>query len=508
MDARTTTSGGGILAPIVNFALRKLGQSLAVVLAVHFVVWTLLPLLTSPNLQLDLAEDLALGKEWQLGYWKHPPLPWWMADLAYRIGGHVDAVYILGPLTVIACFAAVYLLAREIAGPVQALIATLTLEGIHYYNYSAVKFAHDQMQLPFWALTALFLYRGLTRRHALDWILAGAMLGLAFWSKYAAAVLGVSLALFVLLDPLARRALRTPGPWLMVLAFLVVIAPNAWWLVDSGFLPFEYLSERAKPAQHWYQFATIPLKWTASQIFFLHPALIVLAVTLFPRLHKSEPQPPSARFARRYVTTLAFAPFVIVTLMALLSGRAPVSMWGYPFWSFLPLAAILWFGPVTDPQRLRVFAFGFLFVFIAGPTVFAGLEVSDRYFRERPKATEFPGQALADRMTREWREKTGTPLRYVAGTEFAVNNVAVYSPDRPSVVVHGQPRISPWVDMTDLKKRGALVLWEEGLPSAYIDEWRATFGAQGEPAMLELPRQTSRPSAPVRILYWIVPPRT
>ena len=31
----------------------------------------------SHNLQLDLVEDLALGREWQLGYWKHPPLPWW-----------------------------------------------------------------------------------------------------------------------------------------------------------------------------------------------------------------------------------------------------------------------------------------------------------------------------------------------------------------------------------------------------------------------------------------------
>ena len=41
----------------------------------------MLPILVCANLQLDLAEDLALGKEWQLGYWKHPPLPWWLADL-------------------------------------------------------------------------------------------------------------------------------------------------------------------------------------------------------------------------------------------------------------------------------------------------------------------------------------------------------------------------------------------------------------------------------------------
>ena len=123
----------------------------------------LLPLLTATNLELDLAEDLALGKEWQLGYWKHPPLPWWLADLVYRLTGQINSVYLLGPLAVIACFVGVYLLARDIAGPAQALIATLSLIGIHYYNYSAVKFAHDQMQLPFWAFTALFFYRALAR---------------------------------------------------------------------------------------------------------------------------------------------------------------------------------------------------------------------------------------------------------------------------------------------------------------------------------------------------------
>ena len=52
-------------------------------------IWTALPALLSHNLQLDLIEDLALGREWQLGYWKHPPLPWWLADLAYRIAGDV-----------------------------------------------------------------------------------------------------------------------------------------------------------------------------------------------------------------------------------------------------------------------------------------------------------------------------------------------------------------------------------------------------------------------------------
>ena len=60
---------------LVEFARREPGRCLAIVLALHVVVWTALPALLSYNLQLDLAEGLALGREWQLGYWKLPPLP-------------------------------------------------------------------------------------------------------------------------------------------------------------------------------------------------------------------------------------------------------------------------------------------------------------------------------------------------------------------------------------------------------------------------------------------------
>src|SRR5580704_10407119 len=205
------------------------GRLLTLVLFVHFIVWSALPFLVDANLPLDLAEDLALGKEWQIGYWKHPPLPWWVADLALRTSGSIDAVYILGPLAAVICLYGVWLLGRNVVGPFAALLAVLPLEGIHFYNFSAVKFAHDQMQLPFWAFTALFFHRAIIKGNMKYWLLAGALLAGAFWSKYAAFALAASLGLFLLFDPAARRSLGTPGPYLMALTFVIVIAPNAMW---------------------------------------------------------------------------------------------------------------------------------------------------------------------------------------------------------------------------------------------------------------------------------------
>src|SRR5437762_5089068 len=114
-------------ASLVALARRAPGRILTLLLALHLVVWTVLPILVCHNLQLDLAEDLALGKEWQLGYWKHPPLPWWIADLVYRLTGQVDSIYILGPLATAVCLFGVWLLGRELLGGFRALIAVIVL---------------------------------------------------------------------------------------------------------------------------------------------------------------------------------------------------------------------------------------------------------------------------------------------------------------------------------------------------------------------------------------------
>src|SRR3982075_4231157 len=92
-------------------------------LALHFAVWTALPPLLYPNLPLDLIEALTYGREWQLGYDKLPPLPWWLAEILYRLVGRDVAYYALAQLAVIGGFAAVWHTARSMVGPSKALVA-------------------------------------------------------------------------------------------------------------------------------------------------------------------------------------------------------------------------------------------------------------------------------------------------------------------------------------------------------------------------------------------------
>ena len=74
---------------------------------------------------------------------------------------------------------------------------------------------------------------------------------------------------------------------------------------------------------------------------------------------------------------------------------------------------MLWLGPVTDAARLRRFALGVIAVFVAFPLAYAAIELFEPALRDRPKATQFPGQHMADLVTKAWRDKYrhAAPLR-------------------------------------------------------------------------------------------------
>ena len=165
------------------------GRAFAWFLALHAAVWTLLPALLYPNLPLDLIEALVYGREWQLGYDKLPPLPWWIAEIANRLVGHDVAYYALSQICVVAAFALVFVTARTLVGPLAALVSVLIIDGLHYFSSTAPQFNHNVVQLPFWALAGFALHRGLRDRRIADWVLLGLAVGISLWAKYFVVVL-------------------------------------------------------------------------------------------------------------------------------------------------------------------------------------------------------------------------------------------------------------------------------------------------------------------------------
>ena len=137
-------------------------------------------------------------------------------------------------------------MARRLVGPVGALVAVLIIDGLHYFTFTAPKFNHDVIQLPFWALAGYAYWAAL--RHGRTGALDPARV------RHRHGAVG---EVFRRRAGRAARAVRAVRPRCAQGAGhagaldrgrpsrCVVMAPHLVWLVQNDFLPFAYADARA-----------------------------------------------------------------------------------------------------------------------------------------------------------------------------------------------------------------------------------------------------------------------
>lgn len=432
----------------------------AAFLLLHAAVWTVLPSVLYPNLPLDLIEALTYGREWQLGYDKLPPLPWWLVEITYRLIGADFAYYLLAQIAVTIAFVLVWATARPIVGSLGALIAVLILDGFHYVNFTAAKFNHDVIQLPFWALAGYSFHRALRGGRLLHWSLFGFAVGCALWAKYFIVVLAAPYALFLLVDREARKSMATPGPYVAAAIALLIMAPHLIWLVQTDFLPFAYAEQRAAPSFGVLGHIRHPVAFAAGQLFFALPALAIALPLFYPR-RETQATPASDAFDRRIVSVLAFGPAATVFLLSLGSGRGTIAMWGYPLWLFVGLWLVM-IARMIDEARLLRIVMTWAIVFAGLALAFISNYAVMPYLNHRYYAVFFPGDRFAQELAARFQAATGKPLVYVISSMWEGGNVAHYAREHPRVLIDGKPARAPWISLDDLKAKGALVVWTDG----------------------------------------------
>ena len=99
---------------------------------------------------------------------------------------------------------------------------------------------------------------------------------------------------------------------------------------------------------------------------------------------------------------------------------------------------------------------------------------------------------------------TGHAPVYVIGSMWDGGNVEHYAPSHPRVLIDGRPERAPWIDLADLKARGAVVVWTDGDLSQIPEAYRAV----APNAQVQMPlRLHYRDSAtPVDVGWAIVTP--
>lgn len=506
---------------ILNCAKTRPAATFWAFVILHGALWTLLPAAFYTAPPLDVVELLAWGHEWQLGYFKHPPMAAWALEAGYRLFGGVWSAYLLSQLSIAATFVAVWLLARPMLGPLGALIAVVALDGIFYFTVPAPEFNNNVLQMPLWAWSVFLFHRALTAGRLGHWLGLGAVLAALFYTKYSGGLLIPLFLLIVLASEKGRAALFTRGLWLGAALGLLLALPHLFWSTGSDLAAVDYVFAQPR-AETLIGRLGNSLRFLLAQGLDHLPLAIVAGVALFGwRTRKSAsdrpllvPLPAQDRFDRFFVFVVALGPVLLAALLSFLINVRFRSMWGTPMFAFSGLALVMLARRAVIIHRPRLCA-AIMLALVAGlPVVHtAGLWLSP-YLTHKGHRVLWPAEEIGKAVRAAWERETGGaagghPLTILAGNSWLAGLAALYGEGRPSVMLEGNFAYSPWIPSPRLAREGGVVLWqirasgEEAMPAVYTQAGRLAL-QPGEPMRFSWPGHL--PIEDIVIGWAIVPP--
>lgn len=447
----------------------------------HVLVWTLYGVLSHGNLadSPDMVENWNWGKEWQWGYYKHPPFFAWVTGAWFTVMPRADwAYYLLCALNSAVGLAGVFALAR--AATEESDIARRRLVGVAglaltpAYGFLAMKFNANAVLVAVWPWAAWAFLAALKSPTLARGAVLGLLLAVAMLSKYSSVALVAAMVLVVLLDPERRRLLLSPAIGATVVVAGLAFAPHVVHLVKTNFSTFTYAEHtRAVSAGQFFNyFARFPLSQALFMLPVLGAVLVALPITDWRALRAFL---DVGTVERRRVALLTLLPFLAMAALGVVEWARLSSQWGFAMWFALPWLVVS--TPGVEETRLRMPRMAALVATVwvallvtALPTDAVGVATGARVHLE-------PNAELGREATRIWREATGGKrLAVVTGTFQLAHEIGFYSPDDPSVLIDGDHAKSPWLTPESVAASGLLIVCAMVEEPSCSDEAKTHFG--------------------------------
>jgi 4-amino-4-deoxy-L-arabinose transferase-like glycosyltransferase len=426
---------------------------------IHTLIWTIGPALLRPTIPHDTLEGLTWGLQWQLGYNKHPFFAAWLcAGITQLFGTTGWPVYFLAQLAVSTTFIAVWKLAQHILPLLHALIATLLLEGVLFYNINSFNFTPDTLQSPLWALLSLFFYKALIKQNLSNWLYTALFAALCVCTKYQVAVLVLPMLLFCFINPFARRSFATPGIYCAMVFFLCLVIPHLNWLYHHEFITLNYA---AQISADYTQNKTLLSHITHPLGFLINSFIDVagLLILLWPFYNTNKTEVPLDSFKWQFLLFLGVGPLILSFMICLFSGDYFPPRWSTPYFFMLGIIAIAYLRPFLSKKNVKQFAVTLIFF----SSLLFIIRMSTLTLFPRPNSDAFlPNKQIAVTLSKLWREHYHTPLPFLAGSHYLVTGVIPYMADKPIPYLSWDSEDSSWVHEKELHERGGLFVWDTG----------------------------------------------
>jgi len=390
----------------------------------HLAIWTLVPTLTNQNLPLDTIEALAWGSNLDWGFNKHPPLSAFSVEIFYQIFGNQDwAYYLLSQIFVVTSFFVVWKFSEDFfQNKIHSLIPVLLLEGIYFYNYTTPEFNVYVCELPFWALTVLYCWKGFKDNETSDWLIFGLFAALGVLSHYLFIYLLAGMDVFFLYMILKKKI--NFKCLVSLIPFFLVLLPHLIWLTENDYTTITYgLHRTGTGDQNFLNHLFHPMIFLGKQIGILIP--FFLMVVLLTSKFKTKFNFKDKKLL--FLLTINIIPIILMFLTSMLIGVKIRTMWMTPFYLFFGVLIIYIFQSQINLNKLKGFVSVFLILFIFSPFAYAYVSIT-----QTDKRTDYPGKKIAIEVQEHWDDKHWiNKIEFIAGDEWHAGNLSYHLKSRP-----------------------------------------------------------------------------
>ncbi len=393
-------------------------------LTIHLFIWTLIPSISNINLPLDTIEALAWGSNLDWGFSKHPPFSAFAVEVFFSFFGSQDwAYYLLSQIFVVIAFIFVWKLSIEIfQNEIYSLLSVLILEGIYFYNFTSPEFNVNLSQLPFFALTSYFLWKGISSKETSNWILFGIFSAFGFLSKYLFIYFLISIFLFLVSIFFKNKKIFF-NYLLSILISLIILCPHFIWLFKNDFITIFYGLNRSSLSETDFLDHLInPLVFTLKQLIILTPFFLMASVLLKKFYFKRNILNKKILF----LFTITLVPLMLVLLTSIITGAKIRTMWMTPFYLFFGILFFELFKNNINLKKLKKFYAIFLFFFFLSPVSYMGVSLLDD-----TKRTDYPGKEISRLVQNKWDDNFVNEIKFVVGDEWSAGNLSYHLTSRP-----------------------------------------------------------------------------
>ena len=463
-------------------------------------IWTLVPSLFFASPPGDLADVIAIGHGFPFGSESGPPLAYWLAEIAFRLGG-LPGVYLLSQICVVVAFWAVFELGSLTVGERHAVLATLLMAGITTLTVPSPDFGPAILSMPLWALSLLHFWRAIGLNQDRYWYALAVDLGLLLLTTYMGLILAGLLLVFAAASGRGSVQLRTMHPWIAGVIVVAILFPHLLWIDHASGFAWPRLSQALHASAiyqklySWLRLLGILLVSHAGLLILVAVASNVTRVRNAPAAIVGRPHPDP--FARRFVYFFAIVPPIVVTSVAVIINQAtPVAV--SPLIVLSGLAIVMAAGDRIRIHHQGIIAAVWAAILLLPPTI-AAFAILLAPWTGIDLRINQPSRAMTQFLSDSFERRTGTPLKIVGGDARLASLLAL-SPSRPGIFVDDRPDRP--VTRKDIDENGAVIVW---LAADAVGTPPPGIKARFPDLVAELPRAFERPvqgSLPLFRIGW------